>query len=173
MLSAGPADSKSPPLSLHLHIQKIIVMKKTLFILAAVISLAACKTSDKKAPANLTKEEMEKAATDTANFTTLAWVDSTTKNLGQIEKDKSIEITFRFKNTGTKNLIIETVSAQCGCTIPEKPTQAFAPGEEGVIKAKYNGSGMGTISKQVYVKANTKPAQDHTLTFTGEVVEKK
>ena len=136
------------------------------------VSLIACKNSDKNAvEKTLTQEEKEKAATDTANFTNIQWLDSTTTNLGKLTKDKSIEITYRFKNTGTKNLIIESVSAQCGCTIPEKPEKAFAPGEEGVIKAKFNGSGKGTISKQIYVMANTNPQKDHTLTFTGEIIE--
>lgn len=135
-------------------------------------SLIACKNSDKKAvEKTLTQEEKEKASSDTANFTTIQWLDSTTTNLGKLTKDKSIEITYRFKNTGTKNLIIESVSAQCGCTIPEKPEKPFAPGEEGVIKAKFNGSGKGTISKQIYVMANTNPQKDHTLTFTGEIIE--
>ncbi len=147
-------------------------MKKILISIVIAASLIACKNSDKKAvEKTLTQEEKEKAATDTANFTTIQWLDSTTTNLGKLTKDKSIEITYRFKNTGTKNLIIESVSAQCGCTIPEKPEKPFAPGEEGVIKAKFNGSGKGTISKQIYVMANTNPQKDHTLTFTGEIIE--
>ena len=147
-------------------------MKKILISIVIAASLIACKNSDKKAvEKTLTQEEKEKAATDTANFTTIQWLDSSTTNLGKLTKDKSIEITYRFKNTGTKNLIIESVSAQCGCTIPEKPEKPFAPGEEGVIKAKFNGSGKGTISKQIYVMANTNPQKDHTLTFTGEIIE--
>jgi len=152
-------------------------MKKIVLALALVSSLVACKNDDKKAttsePATtdtlkLTKEGKEQAIADTANYTTIQWIDSTV-NLGKLKKDNSVEVTFRFKNTGTKNLIIEEVTAQCGCTIPEKPQQAFAPGEEGIIKAKYNGSGSGAIMKQVYVTANTNPTKSHTLTFTGEV----
>lgn len=149
-------------------------MKKTVLIALALISLAACKEMDKKgAPVEkMSKEEIEKAATDTTNFTTLTWIDSTTQPLGKLKQGKEIEITWRFKNTGDKNLIIENVTASCGCTIPEKPEQPFAPGQEGVIKAKFNGSGSGSITKQVHVIANTKPAKEHTLTFTGEVSEK-
>lgn len=149
-------------------------MKKTVLIALALISLAACKEMDKKgAPVEkMSKEEIEKAVTDTTNFTTLTWIDSTTQPLGKLKQGKEIEITWRFKNTGDKNLIIENVTASCGCTIPEKPEQPFAPGQEGVIKAKFNGSGSGSITKQVHVIANTKPAKEHTLTFTGEVSEK-
>ena len=149
-------------------------MKKTALIALALISLAACKDMDKKAAPveKMSKEEIEKAANDTTNFTSLTWIDSTTQSLGKLKKDKDIEITWRFKNTGDKSLIIENVTASCGCTIPEKPEQSFAPGQEGVIKAKFNGSGSGSIVKQVHVIANTKPAKEHTLTFTGEVSEK-
>jgi uncharacterized protein YcfL len=147
-------------------------MKKIFFALVILSGLIACKSNDKKAETTpLTQEEKAKAANDTANFTTIQWLDSTSTNLGKLKKDNSVEITYRFKNTGTKNLIIESVTAQCGCTIPEKPEQAFAPGEEGIIKAKFNGSGHGIITKQVYVTANTTPAKDHTLTFSGEIIE--
>ncbi len=147
-------------------------MKKIFFAFVILSGLIACKSNDKKAvAAPLTQEEKAKAANDTANFTTIQWLDSTSTNLGKLKKDNSVEITYRFKNTGTKNLIIESVTAQCGCTIPEKPEQAFAPGEEGIIKAKFNGSGSGVITKQVYVTANTNPTKSHTLTFSGEIIE--
>jgi len=148
-------------------------MKKILFIASLAIAFVACKNNDKKAVGGqLTPEQIEKSATDTANFTSIQWLDSTYLDLGKITKDQSIEISFRFKNVGTKNLVIENVSAQCGCTIPEKPAKAFAPGEEGVIKAKFNGSGHGQIRKEVYVTANTNGPNPYTLTFGGEIVEK-
>ncbi|HMU46310.1 MAG TPA: DUF1573 domain-containing protein [Chitinophagaceae bacterium] len=147
-------------------------MKKILIVVAAVLALAACKTNDKKATGgNLTPEEIEKAKNDSANFTTIEWIDPVTQNLGLLKKDQEIEITYRFKNSGNKILIIENVTAGCGCTIPEKPEKPFAPGEEGVIRAKFNGSGHGTISKTVTVIANTTPQKEHTLTFTGEIKE--
>ena len=152
-------------------------MKKTVLIMVAALALVACKSNDKKAaPVETTsKEEIQKAVTDSTQFTTLQWLDSTTQQLGDLTKDKEVEITWRFKNAGDKILIIENVSAQCGCTIPEKPQQPFAPGEEGVIKAKFNGSGTAgqPVSKQVYVIANTNPSKNHTLVFSGKISDKK
>ncbi|MBI5371514.1 MAG: DUF1573 domain-containing protein [Sphingobacteriales bacterium] len=149
-------------------------MKKTALIVLAALSVAACKNVDKKeAPVEtLAKNQIEKAVADSSSFTTIQWLDSTTQALGKLTKGKEIEITWRFKNSGDKNLVIENVSASCGCTIPEKPEKPFAPGEEGVIKAKFNGSGSGSITKQVTVIANTKNTSTHILTFTGEVSEK-
>lgn len=160
-------------------------MKKAVVISVAVISLVACKSSDKKATGNmvnkdsltqlmkdsLTGNQTNPPIVDTANNTTIQWLDSTYLDLGKQKEGKEIEITFRFKNTGNKNLVIRSVSAQCGCTIPEKPEKPFAPGEEGVIKAKYNGSGHGETRKEVYVTANTNPSSSHTLTFRADLTK--
>jgi hypothetical protein len=160
-------------------------MKPVVVILFAATSFIACKSGDKKAIISqatrdsLTKDSIIKQAngnntnisTDTTNNTTIQWLDSTYLDLGKQKEGKEIEITFRFKNTGSKNLVIQNVTAQCGCTIPEKPEKPFAPGEEGVIKAKYNGSGHAETRKEVYVTANTNPANTHTLTFRAELVK--
>lgn len=148
-------------------------------LLAVGAILTACKSTDKKVKGmvgndtatNLTQDEKEKALKDSSSFTSIAWLDSTTKNLGELVKDQTIEVTFRFKNTGKNNLIFESVTASCGCTIPEKPEKPFAPGEEGEIKAKFNGSGHGTISKTITAIANTTPATQHTLIFSGDIKE--
>jgi hypothetical protein len=147
-------------------------MKQSILIIVALLSLAACKTSDKKAEGSkLTQEEKEKAIADTSNYTTLEWLDPKTKDLGQLTKDQTIEISFRYKNAGNKNLVFENVWAQCGCTIPEKPEKPIAPGEEGVLKAKFNGTGSGVISKAIYIKANIRPDTNDTLHFTGSFKE--
>lgn len=156
-------------------------MKRSLILLAAAVSFAACNTTDKKTGANngnpsdtagkLTPEQIAKASADSANYTTIQWLDSTTLNLGKLKKNQEVEVSYRFKNAGDKVLVVESVSAGCGCTIPEKPEKPIGPGEEGVIKAKFNGSGNGTISKFITVIANTKPDRSHTLTFTGDIQE--
>lgn len=155
-------------------------MKKLILLFSVAALLSSCKESDKKAAGEpgksdsaqvLSEEQKKQALADPASFTAIEWIDPTTQNLGKLIKDQTIEITYRFKNSGDKTLVIENVTAQCGCTIPEKPEKPIAPGEEGVIKAKFNGAGQGTISKQIYVKANTAPSTDHTLTFTGEIKE--
>jgi hypothetical protein len=148
-------------------------MKRFVLIILTSSTLFACKSSDRK----ITRIEgngdsiREAAMKDTANFTTIQWLDSTYMDLGQQKEGKEIEISFRFKNTGNKNLVIQSVSAQCGCTVPEQPEKPFAPGEEGLIKAKYNGSGHGETRKEVYVFANTSPEQKHTLTFRAEMIK--
>ncbi len=148
-------------------------MKTTFLSLLLLAGLIACKTTDKEKQADTpkySKEDIEKIKNDTTAFTTIEWLDPNPLDLGQTKAGSEVEVTFRFKNTGAKPLIIEDVTAQCGCTIPEKPQQPFAPGEEGVIKAKFNSSGYkGLASKQVTVKANTAPTNMHVLTFNVQV----
>ena len=150
-------------------------MKKTFLALSLLTLLAACKNNDKKIEKAdpLSIEEKAKAMADTVNFTSIQWLDAKEKDLGKLTHDQSIELSFRFKNTGDKNLIFENVWAQCGCTIPEKPEKPVAPGEEGLIKAKFNGSGSGVINKAIYIKANIKPDANDTLHFTGHFEETK
>lgn len=152
-------------------------MKKIGLILLGVtiIGFTACKEFGKNENKvdHLGGEELKKVAEDSTNFTTIEWLDSTTQHLGNLVKNKEIEITWRFKNTGDKMLVIQSVSAGCGCTIPETPKEPFAPGQEGVIRAKYNGSGSGTIFKNVTVTANTFKSKIHNLAFTGETIENK
>jgi hypothetical protein len=145
-------------------------MKQLLIILCVAASLAACQTADKKTGQPLTEDEKNKAANDSANFTTLQWLDSSYLDMGKVKEGTMVEVNYRFKNSGDKNLVIESVSASCGCTVPEKPEQAFAPGEEGVIKAKFDSkSRTGVNQKNVTVIANTKPSKEHLLQFKVEV----
>jgi len=153
-------------------------MRSVAVLILLAAGLMACKSSDKKAPGSgILKDPAKKEAIsseqvmDTASFTTIEWLDSTYLDLGEQKEGKEQLISFRFKNTGNKNLVIENVSAQCGCTIPEKPEKPFTPGEEGVIKAKFNGSGHDETRKQVYVRANIKPDGNDTLTFRAFLVK--
>jgi hypothetical protein len=109
---------------------------------------------------------------DTANFTSITWLDSTFKDLGKVKEGEVVEVTYRFKNTGTHNLVISEVHAGCGCTTPETPQQPYAPGEEGVIKAKFDSKGRpGPAHKDVTVTANTLPNSTSLLTFQVEVLK--
>jgi hypothetical protein len=147
-------------------------MKKIFFFALTMITLAACTVKDKKAIPALTAEEKKKALVDTANFTTITWLDSTFKDLGKVKEGAVVEVTYRFKNTGTHNLVITDVHASCGCTTPETPQQPYAPGEEGVIKAKFDSKGRpGPAHKDVTVTANTLPNSTSMLTFQVDVLK--
>ncbi|MEP7372133.1 MAG: DUF1573 domain-containing protein [Chitinophagaceae bacterium] len=146
---------------------------KKLFLILFAAGLFACQSADKKADGGMTQEQKDKAARDSANFTTIEWLDSTVKDLGKIKEGQVVEVSYRFKNTGDKPLIIAGVSASCGCTVPEKPEKPIAPGQEDVIKAKFDSKGRpkGEARKEVFVTANTKPQSSMQLSFKVEITE--
>ena len=150
-----------------------MIMKKIFLLATLTLSLLACKESGQKQPTTdaevQKKEALQAALADTTNLTEVQWIDSIDQKLGKLKSNESVDITWRFRNVGTKPLVIENATASCGCTVPEKPEQPIAPGQEGVIKATFNGSGQGTILKQVHVYGNLKPNREQTLSFTGEI----
>lgn len=134
--------------------------------------LFACQQADQSSVKTLTQAEKDSAVKDAANFTTIQWIDSTFQDLGKVKEGQVVEVSYRFKNAGDKNLVIADVRASCGCTVPEKPEKPIAPGEEGVIKAKFDSKGRpkGENRKDVFVTANT-PENSTQLSFKVEITE--
>ena len=122
----------------------------------------------------LSPQQKEAAMKDSSNYTNIIWLDSTTMDIGKVKQGAVVEVGFRFKNGGDKQLVIEKVEAGCGCTVTEKPEGPIAPGDEDVIKGKFNSAGqaVGPHVKSMYVSANTNPTPI-TLTFKVEVTENK
>ena len=116
-----------------------------------------------------TKVSAEKAATDSANFTSVVFTDSV-QNLGVLKMGETAEIKFHFKNDGDKPLFIISAQPACGCTVADFPKEPIAPGGDGVIVANFNTKGQAeTFTKSITVMTNTKPNTNHLLTFLGEI----
>ena len=159
-------------------------MKKSIFFFGAVLFLNACNSTDKKASdaaaaagdtsnhgaivSNNNPDVTAPNISDTTQFTTIVWTDSIHQTFPKIKEGKILDVVYHFKNTGTKPFIVQDVQASCGCTVPEKPEKPVLPGEEGVIKAKFDSHGkVGPNSKTLTVLANT--MSDKILTFSVEV----
>lgn len=84
--------------------------------------------------------------------------DKDLHDFGTIKEGEKVTYSFRFKNTGKGDLIIQTASGSCGCTVPEIPEKPIKPGETGYIKVQFNSEGrVGIQEKQVTVVSNTIP----------------
>jgi hypothetical protein len=142
-----------------------------LIILAFAVSvLSACNQTDSKA--NKSELTTTNAISDSANFTAIEWLDSTSQNIGKVKKGQVVEIAWRFKNAGKKPLVIQDVRPGCGCTVADKPQEPIAPGEESVIKGKFdsNNQSEGEHNKMISVLANTVNTTYHQLNFRVEVI---
>lgn len=154
---------------------KILSMKYIFLILLGSFAVA-CNMTDKKADTSIKSGETVTAEKeDSANLTTIQWIDAETQNLGSITQGQVVEISWKFKNTGNKPLTITDVHAGCGCTTPDRPKEPIAPGAEGVIKAKFNSENFsGHVTKEVTVSANNSNRNngaDNKLTFTADIKE--
>lgn len=151
---------------------------KPFFLIVFVSSLlASCTSNDAmslvSAPGSAGRATMMDAASDTANFTSIQWLDSSHQELGKVMEGQVVEVSWHFKNSGTKPLIISNASASCGCTVAEKPEEPVAPGGKGIIKAKFDSHNrQGAQRKDVYVLANTTGVTNHQLSFAVDVSKK-
>jgi len=90
-------------------------------------------------------------------------------NFGVINQNSIVEYTFKFKNTGSKDLLISNAQGSCGCTIPEYPKEAIKPSESGKIKVSFNSAGKsGNQQKSVTLTANTEVGKE-LLTINAQI----
>jgi len=112
----------------------------------------------------------------TGPLTTLKF-DQDTYDWGKVMDGEQVTHVFKFKNTGKEPLIISNAKGSCGCTVPEWPKDAIAPGKSGEIKVVFDSKGKGAVggkedSKRVTVTANTDPV-DTYLTIKGKIDKKE
>ena len=105
------------------------------------------------------------SAQDSTSFKTV------THSFGKVPQGKPVSTVFAFTNNSPRPLIIETATAECGCTTPEYPKTPIMKGKDGEIKVTYNAEAPGKFTKRVTVKfANIQ--QPVVLTIDGEVETK-
>jgi len=88
------------------------------------------------------------------------------------EADGKVTHKFEFINTGGSDLVVQNVSASCGCTAPSWTREPIPPGGKGFVAATYNPAGRpGAFRKYVTVISNSNPGSVR-LTIAGEVEPK-
>lgn len=152
-------------------------MKKGLMAFTCALALAACATRNTEPQDATVAQPGTVQQTNTAaganagmqmDATTVQLID-TVYNFGTVQDGAIVEYSYRFKNTGTKPLVITNATASCGCTVPEKPEQPVLPGETGFIKVKFDTKGrVGDAVKTIHVTSNASP-QFPELTLKGLV----
>ncbi|MBL0056993.1 MAG: DUF1573 domain-containing protein [Chitinophagaceae bacterium] len=146
-----------------------INMNRFLLVLAIPAMLYSCVERRKDKVADDTARQYEQFLKDT---TSVQIIDSA-YNFGKVTDGEKVEYSYRFRNTGTKPLMITSATASCGCTVPQKPEKPIFPGETGFIKIVFDSKGrVGNAHKTITVLSNASPAFPE-LQLTGEVQAKK
>jgi len=91
-------------------------------------------------------------------------------DFGKVETGEKIGYIFTFLNTGKGNLVINSVSTSCGCTVPKYDKKPLASGEKGSLEVIFNTAGYdGIQTKTITVQSNaTTPVV--ILKITAEVI---
>ncbi len=132
-------------------------MKKTLFyvflLMAGVLLASSCGRS-REGDGRNDRESHAQADTGHAKITFTEYQH----DFGKMTEGEVVTYTFQFRNTGTADLLITSVSASCGCTVPKYSRKPVKPGETGEIDIEFNSQGkMGAQRKSIAVRGNTSP----------------
>jgi hypothetical protein len=80
--------------------------------------------------------------------------DKLVHDYGTIRQGSDGNCVFTFTNKGDKPLVLNNVSASCGCTVPQWPREPIPPGGKGEIKVKYDTNIAGSFNKSITVHSN-------------------
>lgn len=148
---------------------KINTLKKYFLLLLVSASLISCDV--KRKDKNALDADVQKVLAS-KDSTTVQIIDSS-YNFGKVADGEKVEYSYRFRNTGTKPLVVVQATASCGCTVPQKPEKPVMPGEIGFIKIVFDSKNrVGNAHKTITVESNAKP-EFPPLTLTGDVTPVK
>lgn len=133
------------------------VMKRSIVLMVVLVSSIWASAQDAKSPTGAA----------------ISW-EKATHDFGDVIQGDKVEHTFRFTNTGNKDLVITNVQVTCGCTTPKGwPRDPIAPGVSGELTVAFNSAGkIGKQNKVITVTSNSVGTLNQVM-FTANVLEKK
>lgn len=97
-------------------------------------------------------------------------LDNLTHDLGRIEEGDMPEATFRVSNMGGSTLKIRKLSAGCTCIIPAIAQTSLEPGEQTLIRARFNTRGrIGEQEKELILISNDPSAHELVLRVNATI----
>ncbi len=107
------------------------------------------------------------ACADSPGFT----VVEPTYEFGAVPQGTLVVHEFEMKNTGTKDLQIQKITASCGCTAATVDASSVKAGEVGKIKVSFDTSGFsGAKTKTVEVLTSDSESPEFLLSLKGTVL---
>lgn len=105
------------------------------------------------------KQSESARATASEKMPKITFAEKGIHDFGILTEGDTVEHIFKFTNTGEFPLIINNITASCGCTTPEWPREPVAPGATSSVRVRFNSRGkIGEQNKTITVIANTDPA---------------
>jgi hypothetical protein len=134
-------------------------MKKIYILVASsLILMSSCKEPSKEITTGDVMNTKSAEGSSNASLPDIKFGEET-HDFGRITQGEKVAYAFKFKNTGSANLIISSAHGSCGCTIPDYPKKPILPGEEGVINVVFASEGKsGVVEKSVTIVTNCEPS---------------
>lgn len=93
-------------------------------------------------------------------------------DFGKIKEGEKVAHIFAFENKGPGNLVIESASSSCGCTVSKYSSSPIPAGKGGNLEVVFDSDGRNGIqTKTVSVRSNSK-TEVVILKITAEVVSR-
>lgn len=90
-------------------------------------------------------------------------------NFGKLEAGEQIGFSFKFKNSGTGSLVIDSIQSDCGCLEISYPKENVLPNESNYVDILFNSAGeTGRVFRQIKVFSNGQE-EPNVLTIIAEV----
>jgi hypothetical protein len=89
-------------------------------------------------------------------------------DFGKLKVGIPVTYYFEIKNISDKPVVVESATASCGCTVPEKPEKPIMPGETAKLKVQYSAASVAPFTKDVYIKLAG--YDQKVVQITGEVL---
>ena len=88
-------------------------------------------------------------------------------DFGKAQQQKTLEKEFTVRNLGNDDLVIESVSTTCGCTVAEGYSKVIKPGASTPLRVKLQTrTTVGRLSRSVLIKSNDPSGRTtNVLTF--------
>lgn len=105
------------------------------------------------------KQGQAAQATASEKLPRITFAEKGIYDFGTLTEGDTVEHVFAFVNTGEFPLIINNITASCGCTTPDWPHEPVAPGAKSSVRVRFNSRGKsGEQNKTITIFANTEPA---------------
>ncbi|MGB5171654.1 DUF1573 domain-containing protein [Eudoraea sp.] len=135
---------------------------KKVFIALGLIGVFVFTSCKENASSKVSAEKVEVAAErdlEAKNLPQMSF-EKIEHDFGTITQGTPQETIFTFTNTGSAPLIITSATSSCGCTVPNPPKDPIAPGEDGELLVRFNGTGQNQVTKTITVNANTEKGKE-------------
>ncbi|GJQ61522.1 MAG: hypothetical protein SCALA702_05750 [Melioribacteraceae bacterium] len=95
-------------------------------------------------------------------------------DFGDVNEGEKVKHDFTLLNSGDDVLVIERVTASCGCTAAKPAVDSLKPGESTSLEVVFNTSRRSGLQKKyVYIKTNDKEQENYRISFSANILKRE